>query len=147
MAASALLAILAFTDSVSDAALAAGLGSSIVVVFVHPSSGAATIHSLCGGHLLALAIGSVFALLFFTPRVPSYLESQSLVHDAGLAAAVGILILVMALTDTEHPPAAGTVFAMATRPWDLEIVVVIIAAAVILAGFRTILGRRLKDLL
>jgi hypothetical protein len=53
----------------------------------------------------------------------------------------------MALTGTEHPPAAGTVFTMATRPWGLEIMVVIIAAAVILAGFRAVLGHRLKDLL
>jgi len=58
-----------------------------------------------------------------------------------------VLILVMALTGTEHPPAAGTVFTMATRPWGLEIMVVIIAAAVILAGFRAVLGHRLKDLL
>ena len=145
VAALAMLAILAFTDSISDAALAAALGSSVIIVFVHPSSRAASIRSLCGGHLLALGIGSAFALLLFTPTVEAYLEGASLVRDAGLAASVGVLILAMALTDTEHPPAAGTVLAMANRPWDLETVVVIITAAVILAGFRRVLGRRLKS--
>ena len=47
-----------------------------------------------------------------------------------------MLIFVMAVTDTEHPPAAGTVLAMATRPWDIKIVAVIIAAVLLLAVVR-----------
>ena len=37
LAALGMLAILAFVDSLSDAALAAGLGSSVLIVFIHPT--------------------------------------------------------------------------------------------------------------
>ena len=57
-----------------------------------------------------------------------------------------MLIFVMAVTDTEHPPAAGTVLAMATRPWDIKIVAVIIAEILPLAVVRRLIGHRLHDL-
>ena len=42
----AMLALLLFIDSLSQAALAAGLGSSVIILFVHPSSRTATSRSL-----------------------------------------------------------------------------------------------------
>jgi hypothetical protein len=52
LAALAMLVILIFVDSLSNAALAAGLASSVVTLFVHPSNRIASIRSLCGGHIL-----------------------------------------------------------------------------------------------
>ncbi|SVD00698.1 uncharacterized protein METZ01_LOCUS353552, partial [marine metagenome] len=49
-----------------------------------------------------------------------------------LAASVGVLIIMMAVTDTEHPPAAGTVLGMSTCTWDPEIFAVIVGAALLL---------------
>ena len=143
----AMMVILAFTDSISDAALAAALGSSVIIVFVHPSSRSAAVRSICGGHMLALGIGSACSFLFFTSPVADRLTAAPLLPEVGLAISIGALILSMALTDTEHPPAAGTVLALAVRPWNLETVIVIIAASAILATFRQLLGHRLKDLI
>ena len=147
VAAVVMLAILAFTDSISDAALAAGFGSSVIIAFVHPSSRYVSVRSICGGHLLALVIGTACSFLFFVSPVAERLTGTPLAHEAGLAASLGVLILAMALTDSEHPPAAGTVLAMATRPWNPETVLVIIAAAAILVGFRRLMGHRLDDLI
>ena len=147
VAAVVMLAILAFTDSISDAALAAGFGSSVIITFVHPSSRYVSVRSICGGHLLALCIGTGFSFLFFDSPAAELLAATPLIQDAGLAAALGVLILAMALTDAEHPPAAGTVLAMATRPWNPETVLVIIAAAAFLVGFRHLMRHRLDDLI
>ena len=142
-----MLALLLFVDSLSQAALVAGLGSSVVILFVHPSSPAATQRSLIGGHALGLMLGSLFALLLFAGPVESFLEDLLLLRNLSLAVSVGLLILAMAVTDTEHPPAAGTVLGMATRPWDLETFGIIIGAVLLLAAIGHLLRARLRDLI
>jgi len=142
----AILIILVFVDSLSNAALAAGLAASVVTLFLHPASRVASTRALCGGHILTLFIGSGFALLSVVGPVEGLMLAAPLLSDLGLALVVAMLIFVMAVTDTEHPPAAGTVLAMATRPWDIKIVAVIIAAVLLLAVVRRLIGHRLHDL-
>lgn len=142
----AILAVLLFVDNLSQAALAAGLGSSVVILFVHPSSHAASLRALIGGHSLALLLGSAFALLLFAGPVEAFLDDLSPVRDLSLAVSVGLLILALAVTDTEHPPAAGTVLGFATQPWDLETVGIILGAVALLAATHRLLRSRLRDL-
>ena len=54
--------------------------------------------------------------------------------------------MAMAVTDTEYPPAAGTVLGIATQPWGLEIVGIILGAVALLAGIHRLLRSRLRDL-
>jgi len=63
------------------------------------------------------------------------------------AASVGLLIIMMAVTDTEHPPAAGTVLGMSTCTWNPEIFAVIVGAVLLLAVIKRVLRRYLRDLL
>ena len=147
LAALGMLAILVFVDSLSDAALAAGLGSSVVIVFIHPSSHAAQARSLVGGHGLAILVGSALSLILFAAPVTDFLDDLGLLRDLSLALSVGILILIMAVTDTEHPPAAGTVLGFSTRGWDLSTTVIIIAAVVLLAVIKRLLTPYLRDLI
>ncbi len=142
-----MFAILLLVDSLSDAALAAGLGSSVVIVFVHPSSQAATPRSLIGGHFLALLVGSAFSLALFASPIDAFLDSVLPLRDLALATSVGLLIIVMAVTDTEHPPAAGTVLGMATRTWDPRVTVIIVGAVLLLAIVKRLLQRYLRDLI
>lgn len=142
----AMLIILVFVDSLSDAALAAGLGSSLVIVFVHPSSNAARPRSLIGGHGFGLVVGTCALLLFLSP-VGDFLEQTRVLFDLTLAVSVGALILVMAITDTEHPPAAGTVLGVAMQPWDPVRVAVIIAAVILLALIKWLFHNYLRDLI
>ena len=64
-----------------------------------------------------------------------------------LAASVGVLIIMMAVTDTEHPPATGTMLGMSTRTWDPEIFAVIVGAVPLLAVIKRVLRRYLRDLI
>ncbi len=64
-----------------------------------------------------------------------------------LAASVGALIIMMAVIDTDHPPAAGTVLGMSTRTWDSEIFAVIVGAVLLLAVIKRVLRRYLRDLI
>lgn len=147
LAALAMLALLLFIDSLSQAALAAGLGSSVINSFVNPSSRTASSRSVIGGHALGLLLGSAFSVLLFAAPVESFLDDLSPVRNLSLAVSVGLLILAMAVTDTEHPPAAGTVLGMATRPWELGTVGIIIGAVLLLAVLKYVLRSHLRDLM
>ena len=147
LAAMGMLAILVFVDSLSDAALAAGLGSSVVIVFIHPSSHAAQARSVIGGRGLAILVGSALSLVLFAAPVADFLEEFSLVRDLSLALSVGVLILVMAVTNTEHPPAAGIVLGFSTREWDPSTMAIIIAAVLLLALIKKALNSYLRDLI
>ena len=142
-----MFAILLLVDSLSNAALVAGLGSSVVIVFVHPSSQAATPRSLIGGHFLALLVGSAFSLSLFASPIRAFLDGVPPLRDLALATSTGLLIITMAVTDTEHPPAAGTVLGMATRTWDTRITMIIVGAVLLLAVVKRLLRRYLRDLI
>ena len=142
-----MFAVLLFVDSFSDAAVAAGLGASVFIIFVHPTSKSAAPRALLGGHFLALLVGSVFSLVLFAPLVSSILEGVGALRDLALAASVGAMIVLMAITDTEHPPAADTVLGMSTRVFDPSIFAIIIGAVIVLAVIKRVLRRYLRDLI
>lgn len=146
LAACAMLVVLVFVDSLADAALAAGLGSSIVILFVHPSSPSAKVRSLVGGHSFALMIGAC-ALFIFSSPISAYINDTRILFDVTLALSVGVLILVMAITDTEHPPAAGTLMGVALQPWDPTKVGIIVGAVIMLAIIKWMLRHYIKDLI
>ena len=142
-----MFAILLLVDSFSDAAVAAGLGASVFIIFVHPTSKSAAPRALLGGHFLALLVGSVFSLVLFASPVSAILEGVGALRDLALAASVGAMIVLMAITDTEHPPAAGTVLGMSTRVFDPSIFAVIVVAVIVLAVIKRVLRRYLRDLI
>ena len=142
-----MFAVLLFVDSFSDAALVAALGASVVIIFVHPTSKLGAPRALVGGHLLGLLVGSVFSMILFAPPVSSILEGVDALRDLALAASVGAVIILMAITDTEHPPAGGTVLGMSTRVFDPSIFAIIIGVVIVLAVMKRILRRYLRDLI
>ena len=141
-----MLAILTFVDSLSTAAIAAGLASSVVGVFIAPSNPAARIRSVVGGHAVALGLGSLFAVLLFLAPVETFLGEREILLHLSLAMAVGLSMLLMAITNTEHPPAAGTALGMASREFDLLIFFSIIGAVALLAVMKLALRPQLRDL-
>ena len=53
LATAAMACILLFVDSLSTAAIAAGLGSSVVGIFINPSGGTSRLRAVVGGHTMA----------------------------------------------------------------------------------------------
>ena len=141
-----MLVILAFVNSLSSAAIAAGLASSVVGIFIGPSNRTASVRSVVGGHGLALLLGAVFSAVLFLGPVETFLTDRTLIHNASLALAVGVAMLFMAFTNTEHPPAAGTALGMASREFDILIFLSIIGAVALLAVMKLAVRPYLRDL-
>ena len=143
----AMALILLFVDSLSTAAIAAGLGSSVVGIFINPTGATARIRAVVGGHTMALLLGSVFSFILFAGPIEGFIADHSQFHALMMALSVGLLILVMAVTDTEHPPAAGIVIGMSSREWTPEVFGAILGALVLLGAIKLVLRRHLRDLL
>ena len=86
------------------------------------------------------------SFLLFAGPVESFLDDTATVRVLAFAVIVGLSILLMAITDTEHPPAAGIAIGMASREWEPEIFGGIIGAVLGLAAFKVLLRRHLHDL-
>ena len=138
--------ILLFVDSLSSAAIAAGLGSSVVGIFINPNGATARLRAMVGGHTMALLFGSVFSFILFAGSIETFTAEHSQFHALIMALSVGLLLLVMAITDTKHPP-AGIVIGMASREWTPEVFGAILGALGLLAVVKVVVRRHLRDLL
>ena len=147
LATAALFAILLLVDSLSDAALAVGLGSSAIIIFLSPSYRSASLRGLVGGHTLGVLIGLACSLLLFSTALEDPAADSTVLRAAILAASLGLLMLLMSTTDTEHPPAAGTVLGIAVKPWDPITLSIIVGAVLLLALIKFLLHRYLHDLI
>ena len=147
LATAALFAILLLVDSLSDAALAVGLGSSAIIIFLSPSYRSASLRGLVGGHTLGVLIGLACSLLLFSTALEDPAADSTVLRAAILAASLGLLMLLMSTTDTEHPPAAGTVLGIAVKPWDPVTLSIIVGAVLLLALIKFLLHRYLHDLI
>ena len=146
LATAVMLAILTFVQSLSSAAIAAGLASSVVGIFIAPSNQTARIRSVVGGHGVALALGSLFSVMLFLDPVHAFLLDADVLRNLSYAAAVGGAMLLMAITNSEHPPAAGTALGMASREFDILIFLSLIGAVALLAVMKLAIRPYLRDL-
>ena len=129
-------------------AFLAGAASSLFTVFAMPKSVTAQPRNVIGGHYLCFVIGCAFSFLYWSERVQPAWVSAETFHFTAIALGITVSTFVMVLTDTEHPPAAGTTMAailMKERfSWDLAMAVLIFP--VFLSTVRYIFRRQLKDL-
>ena len=86
-------------------------------------------------------------MALFASPTRIFLDSVPPLRALALARSVGLLVIVMAVTDTGHPPTAGTVAVMATRTWVPRITVIIVGAVLLLAVVKRLLQRHLRDLI
>ena len=147
LAAVAMLLVLILVDSLADAALAAGLGASVAIIFIHPSNPTGRYRSLIGGHFIGIALGALFSVLIFSSPMSENFATIPWLSDICLGLSVGPMILIMAITNTEHPPAAGTALGLMFQGFSLNTVAFIMVSALLLCIIRMILRPRLQNLL
>ena len=120
LAALTLSALVAVEDALTNAATVTAIASSAFIIFMAPHSSMAGPRRVLGGHAIGLIVGLPAFML-----ADEVLGGTILALDLVAAAGVGISMLVMAATDTEHPPAAGTVLGLSwqairsnRQPWS-----------------------------
>ena len=146
IATAAILLILTFLDVLTHTAIIAALGATAFIVFTMPRAYASGPRPLIGGYFIGIIVGCGCSLLstlrfmfpFFITRITSYTVFGAL--------AVGIAIFLMAVTNTEHAPAAGISLGLVINNWDYSTVLFILAAVLFMIGLRRFLRSTLIDL-
>ena len=147
LASFALLAILLIEQGVSDGIIVVTIASSTATVFVVPLSIAASPKRVIGGHVVSVLVGLALWIGLHLVTGGHASTASNLQIDIFGAAAVGLSVLVMATTNTEHPPAARTAFGIIVVGLSFTFIAFILSAAVILSIVRYLLRDRLQNLL
>ena len=145
LATGSLMAILYFLEILTHAALVAALGATTFIVFAVPNNLTARPRRVNGGHLVGVVCGSTLSLalrLF----LPGQFTAQLLPTVCAAALAVGLSIFLMTITNTEHPPAAGTALGLVAHSWTVQTLIFVLACASALSLVRQLLKHWLKDL-
>ena len=129
------------------AAIVVAIASTAFIIFVVPDSVAATPRKVIGGHIVAVLVASAVSGVLNIPGVEELAEDVRYIDDIAAALSVGLSILVMVVTDTEHPPAAGTALGLVIPGWTRTAVVFIISGALALSLIRIVLRPKLVNLL
>ena len=147
LATASLIVILLVEDAVFRAAIVVAVASTAFIIFVVPNSIAASPRRVVGGHVVAVAVGSIFSSVLMIPALESAAVDRQYIVDVMAALSVGVAILVMVSTDTEHPPAAGTALGLVIYGSTWSAVVFILSGAVILTIVRFALRSKIINLL
>lgn len=131
-------------DTVARAVLVGAIASTAFILFMAPHGSSAQPRHAIGGHVAAI-VATAPVVFLIEGLVGADLASGTLWFgfDAGLG--VGLSILLMALTETEHPPAAGTALAIVAHGWDWQLVVFLMTIVLLLAAIHALLKDRLHD--
>lgn len=142
----AVTVILAVVEVLTHAAIVAALGASTFIVFAMPHTITARPRRLIGGHVVGLAVGTFCYFAFFTGGLGSLVAGWEFLTWVVYALTVGLAIFCMAITNTEHPPAASTALGLVIHEFSYEIILFVLICAVCLALIRWLLRRYLRDL-
>jgi CBS-domain-containing membrane protein len=125
-----LLAVLIFLDVLTETAIIAALGASAFIVFTMPLTYSSQPRRLIGGYIVGICVGFVFYLISNLIDLPGIIiyENTSLIFFGALS--VGIAILIMTITNTEHAPAAGIALGLVINQWT-EITIVFILVSIL----------------
>ncbi len=117
--------------------VAASLAATSFTLFVMPHRVIASARNVIGGHMAGLLTGSLFSLISV---------NSTITQDVVYAATVGTAMLLMAVTDTEHTPAAGTALGTVIAGFSVKLVLGVLTGVVLIKLFHAMLKPILRDL-
>lgn len=113
--------ILLFFRMLGGFVIIAALGASTFIVFAMPDSITAEPRRLVGGHTVGLLSGALCYLVFLSGRFTQLTTNPEVILIVAGALSVGLSIFLMAITDTEHPPAATTALGIIANGWSYKV--------------------------
>jgi len=123
--------------SLQNAVIIASIGATAFIVFAMPDNITAQARNVIGGQLVGLLYGFLFSLI----------PQPALIYSIIIySLAVGATIFTMVVTDTEHPPAAGTALGVAMTGISLDVFIAVIISIILLSLIHRFFKSHMKDL-
>ncbi|MFP3896739.1 MAG: HPP family protein [Anaerolineales bacterium] len=146
LATATILGIFFLLDVLLRSTLVSSLGASTFIAFAMPHSRQARSRALVGGYMVGTLCGTLCSLAADCALAASTgLNPRTRLIIFG-ALAIGLAILIMLVTDTGHPPAAGLALGFVADPWTETTVLFVLSAISLLALTRYFLRHVLIDL-
>jgi len=123
--------------SLQESVIIASIGATAFIVFTMPNNITAQSRNVIGGHLIGLFYGFLFSLIPHSALIFSILI---------YSLAVGASIFTMVVTDTEHPPAAGTALGVVITGIRLDVLITVVMSIIILSLIHRFFKPYLRDL-
>jgi len=142
-----MLAVLIFLDVLNEAALITALGASAFIVFTMPTQYSSDPRRIIGGYIVGLAVGLLFYFISISEIVTDLIGNHTTSLIVFGSIAVGFSIFIMAVTNTEHAPAAGIALGLVISNWDYLTIIFIILAVFWFVGIQILLKKYLMDLI
>lgn len=146
MATAVVFVILFVLNVIPNAVVIASIGASSFIVFTLPQRRYSQAKYVIGAYVIGLSIGTVGSWLGDS----SWLHHYTVLYQNRLeffgALAVGMTMLLMVITNLEHPPAASIALGLVLNEWTIKTVLVTFIAIVFICLVRYLLRRRLIDL-
>jgi CBS-domain-containing membrane protein len=136
LAASSVFALLIVLH-LQNVVVVASIGATAFIVFAMPDDITAKSRNVIAGHLVGFGCGALSALISY----PHFLSSALI-----CSLAVGLSMLIMVITDTEHPPAAGTALGVALSGFSLTLLLSVLTSIIALALLHKVLRAHLRNL-
>jgi len=139
----AVACILVVMHTLFGAAVLAAFGATCFIVFAMPHKHRSNNRAVLGGHVVGIAAGLAMRGVLYLIN-PAF-EPLWLAGIFG-ALAIALAIFVMAVTNTEHPPAAGIALGIALEGYTWLGLAVLVIAVLILILIKHVLRRWMIDL-
>ena len=139
--------VLLTLNTVRQTAIIASLGASSFIAFTMPHARLSKARFLVGGYLVGTAAGCLCWHIYTRAFWGLLQVPPASVQVMAGALAVGLAILLMVVTNVEHPPAAGLALAFVLNEWDGRTIVVVLVGITSLVVLKTLLEPVLVDLL
>jgi len=141
-----LFTILIFENALFSPVIVVAVASSAFTIFIFPHRPISTPRKVVGGHTIAIITSMVIIGLNDVWGFGFTVGELGVMGSMLASLSVGISSLVMVLTNTEHPPAAGTAFGLVIYPISLSAILFIISTVIILSVVKRAMRSSLIDL-
>ena len=139
--------ILYFENIFTHTAIIASLGATTFIIFAMPKYTAAQPRRIIGGHIIGIIVGVFcFYITSLVQNRENFFLTQNILEILIPSLSVGLSIFVMVITNTEHPPAAGTALGIVIQGWSYSTILVILITISILSLTKYLLKPWLEDL-
>lgn len=142
-----ILAVLIFFNVLNETAIITALGASIFIVFTMPTQYTSDSRRLLGGYIVGLSVGFIFFLISTSNIIFDLIGEKNIILIIFGSLAVGLSVFIMAVTNTEHAPAAGIALGLVINEWDYLTIIYILVAVIWMILVQIILKKHLMDLI
>ncbi len=138
-----IILILIVLNTMFKVVIIASFGATAFLIFTMPHLRTSQGRSVLGGYFIGIILG---ILLYHLASIIFINFGNQWIYQVMGGFAVGLSILIMTMTNTEHPPAAGLALGLVLEGYNITSVIIIFVAVLALFGVKYLLRNWLINL-